>query len=55
MTPKLYRIIEGCIERGVAGGLYNEDLLGDHNFLVERFTSRVMLELDEYFVFDYPE
>ena len=52
MQVRLYLLIEDCIERGIIGGLLNEDLTADKDWLVERFTSRVMDELDEYFIFD---
>ena len=53
MKVKLYKVLEECIERGIIGGLLNEDLGSNEDYLVERFTSRVMHEIDEYFAFDF--
>jgi hypothetical protein len=52
MKVKLYRLLEECIERGVIGGVVNEDLTANEDYLVERFTQRVMNEIDTYFTFD---
>jgi hypothetical protein len=52
MKVKHYRVLEDCIERGILGGLLNEDLTANEDWLVERFTQRVMLEISEYFDFD---
>ena len=53
MQVKLYKVLEECIERGIIGGVVNEDLTANEDWLVERFTQRVMNEIDEYFVFDF--
>ena len=52
MKVKLYRQLEECIERGIIGGIVNEDLTANEDWLVERFTQRVMNEIDEYFTFE---
>ena len=53
MKVKFYKVLEECIERGIIGSLLNEDLESNEDYLVERFTSRVMNEIDEYFTFDF--
>ncbi len=52
MKVKLYRLLEECIERGICGGIINEDLTANKGWLVEQLTQRVMNEIDEYFTFD---
>jgi hypothetical protein len=52
MKVRLYLVLEECVERGILGGLLNEDLTANEDSLVERFTQRVMNEIDEYFTFD---
>ena len=52
MKVKLYILLEECIERGIIGGLLNEDLEANEDYLVERFTQRVMNEIDTYFIFN---
>jgi len=52
MKVKLYRLIEECVERGIISSLLNEDLSANEDWLVERFTERVMFEIDEYFTFN---
>jgi hypothetical protein len=52
MKVKHYLLLESCVERGIIGGLLNEDLTANEDWLVERFTQRVMLEISEYFDFD---
>jgi hypothetical protein len=52
MKVNIARLIEECVERGIRGGILNEDLNANEDWLVERFTQRVMNEIDEYFTFD---
>ena len=52
MKVKLYRLLEECVERSIYGGIANEDLTANEDWLVERFTQRVMSEIDEYFTFN---
>jgi hypothetical protein len=52
MKLNLYLLLEECVERGIIGGIVNEDLTANEDWLVERFTQRVMNEIDEYFTFD---
>ena len=55
MKAKIQRILEESIERGIRGGLLNNDSLSYEysrlEFLVDNFTQRVMNEIDEYFTF----
>jgi hypothetical protein len=52
MKVKHYLLLESCVERGIIGGLLNEDLTANADWLVERFTQRVMNEISEYFTFN---
>ena len=52
MKVKLYQLLEECIERGICGGIASEDLTANEDWLVERFTQRVINEIDTYFTFD---
>jgi hypothetical protein len=55
MKAKIRFILEESIERGIRGGLLNNDSLSYEysklEFLVDNFTQRVMNEIDEYFTF----
>jgi hypothetical protein len=55
MKAKIRVILEESIERGIRGGLLNNDSLSYEysklDFLVDNFTQRVMNEIDEYFTF----
>jgi hypothetical protein len=55
MKVNIQRLLEECIERGIRGGLLNNDSLtfwdSKLDFLVDSFTQRVMNEIDEYFTF----
>ena len=52
MKVHTHVLLEECIERGIIGGLLNEDLEANEDYLVEQFTQRVMHEIDTYFTFD---
>ena len=52
MKVYLYKLIEECVERGIIGSIDNEDLSSNEDYLVERFTERVMSELCEYINFN---
>ena len=53
MKVNIARLIEECVQRGIIGGIINEDLTANEDWLVERFTQRVMNEIDEYFSFEF--
>jgi hypothetical protein len=52
MKVNTYRLLEECIERGIRGGLMNEDRDASLEFIIERYVDRVMNEVCEYFSFN---
>ena len=55
MKPKLYKLIEYCVESGAIGG-YRHAFKHDDNppedVIVQNIVDRIMLEFSEWFTFD---
>jgi hypothetical protein len=52
MKVRTAQLLEHCITIGITGGILNEDLNGNHDYLIDRFVQRVMNEIDDYFTFE---